>query len=131
MDFIINETGERKTLHYIDARTGVDCIGDIIGNSGAIGDYIQEDIDEDTLRSTYRINQADFNWWDEYITHAQEDEEELAKYREELDQMDEYTGQSAIDDIISHHYCPIDMESEHAEWQAVFQVIREELGTDQ
>lgn len=129
MEFIINETGERKELHYIDAETGVDCINDVIGNSGAIGDYIQEDIDEDTLRSTYRINKADFEWWEEYITHAQEDAEELARLREELDQRDEYTGQSAIDDIVARCYGPIDMESEHDEWQRVFEAIREELGS--
>lgn len=128
MYFIINETGERKDLHYIDAKTGVDCIGDIIGNSGAIGDYIQEDIDEDTLRSTYRINREDFEWWADYITHAQEDAEELARLRDEFDKRDEYTGQSAIDDIISRYYGPIDMEGEHDEWQRVFEIIRDTLG---
>lgn len=130
MNFIINETNEREELHYIDATTGVDCIGDIIGDSGAIGDYIQEDIDEDTMRSTYRINREDFEWWVDYITHAQEDAEELARLREELDQRDEYTGKSAIDDIITRYYGPIDMEGEHDAWKRVFEIIREELGNE-
>lgn len=119
MDFIINETGERKELHYIDADTGVDCIRDII--SVAIGDYItydeEADDEEDEL---YRISQADYDWWDEYITHAQEDEEELASL------LDEYEdGKSAIDDIINRYYAPIDMEDEHRQWQKVFEIIRD------
>ena len=124
MEFIINGTNERKELRYIDARTGVDCIGDVIGNSGAIGDYITYDEDAEA----YRINQEDYEWWDEYITHAQEDAEELARLREEFDQRDDYTGQSAIDGIVSRYYAPIDMEAEHSEWQQIFEIIREELG---
>lgn len=124
MDFIINETGKREELHYIDAKTGVDCIGDVIGNSGAIGDYITYDEDAEV----YRINRADYDWWETYITHAQEDAEELARLRDELDQRDEYTGKSAIDDIITRCYGPIDMEGEHDAWQRVFEIIREALG---
>lgn len=124
MEFIINGTNERKELHYIDARTGVDCINDVIGNSGAIGDYITYDEDA----GVYRINQEDYEWWDEYITYAQEDAEELARLREEFDQRDEYTGQYAIDGIVSRHYAPIDMDAEHSEWQRVFDIIREALG---
>ncbi len=124
MEFIINGTNERKELHYIDARTGVDCINDVIGNSGAIGDYITYDEDA----GVYRINQEDYEWWDEYITQAQEDAEELARLREEFDQRDEYTGQYAIDGIVSRNYAPIDMDAEHSEWQRVFEIIREELG---
>lgn len=127
MKFLINETDERKELCYIDAATGVDYINDTIGNSGAIGDYIIYDEDAEA----YRINRADYEWWNEYITRAQEDAEELARLREELDQRDEYTGQSAIDSIISEYYAPIDMESEHDEWKRVFEIIREELGTDE
>lgn len=124
MEFVINGTNERKELHYIDARTGVDCINDVIGNSGAIGDYITYDEDA----GVYRINQEDYEWWDEYITYAQEDAEELARLREELDQRDEYTGQYAIDGIVSRNYAPIDMDAEHSEWQRVFDIIREALG---
>lgn len=124
MYFIINETGERKELNYIDAKTGVDCINDVIGNSGAIGDYIAYDQDADA----YRINRDDYDWWDTYITHAQEDAEELARLREELDRRDEYTGRSAIDDIISRYYAPLDMEGEHDAWKRVFEIIRETLG---
>lgn len=124
MYFIINETGERKELHYIDSKTGVDCINDVVGNSGAIGDYIIYDADSEA----YRINREDYDWWSEYITHAQEDAEELARLRDELDQRDECTGQSAIDDIISRDYAPIDMEGEHDEWKRVFEIIRDTLG---
>lgn len=124
MYFLIKETGERKELHYIDADTGVDCINDIIGNSGAIGDYIIYDDEAEA----YWIDQGSYNWWDEYITHAQEDEQELDRLRDEYDQRDECTGQSAIDDIISRYYAPIDMDSEHNEWGRVFDIIRDELG---
>lgn len=125
MEFVINETGERKELNYIDINTGVDCINDIIGNSGAIGDYIIYDEEAEA----YRINQEGYDWWDEYITHAEEDAEELAELREELDQRDE-DGVSAIDEIIARHYGPADMEGEHREWQNVFAIIREELGDE-
>lgn len=125
MEFIINETGERKELHYIDAETGVDCINDVIGNSGAVGDYI---IYDDEVEA-YRIDRDSYDWWDEYITHAQEDAEELAELREELDQRDE-DGVSAIDEIIARHYGPADMEGEHREWKNVFAIIREELGDE-
>lgn len=117
MDFIINETGEKRELHYIDADTGVDCIRDLI--SGAIGEYItydeEADDEEDEL---YRISQADYDWWDEYITHAQEDAEELASLRDEYDK-------SVIDDIIHRYYAPNDMEDEHRQWQQVFEIIRD------
>lgn len=127
MKFLINETGELQELHYIDEKTGVDCIDDVIGNSGAIGDYITYDEDDEA----YRINQADYDWWDTYITQAQEDAEKLARLRERFDQRDEYTGKSAIDDMITRYYGPIDMEGEHDAWQRVFEIIREELGGDE
>lgn len=76
MYFIINETGERKELHYIDTKTGGDRINDVIGNSGAIGDYIIYDDEAEA----YRISLADYEWWAEYIAaHAQEGADE-SKY---------------------------------------------------
>ena len=54
MVFVINETGEHKELHYI-TENGVDCVQDIIGNSGAIGREIKHDREE----KVYRVNQAD------------------------------------------------------------------------
>ena len=132
MDFIINETGEKRELHYIDADTGVDCIRDII--SVAIGDYITYDEeDDDEEDELYRISQADYDWWDEYITNAQEDAEELASLREEFDRFDsrDETGRTAIDDIILRYFAPLDMEDEHRKWQLVFEIIRETFGAEE
>lgn len=73
MVFVINETGEHKELHYI-TENGVDCVQDIIGNSGAIGREIKHDREE----KVYRVNQADFDWWEVYLANCQKDWEELS-----------------------------------------------------
>ena len=54
MEFIINETGELKELTIIDSKTGVDWSSDLIGNSGAVGDYIHYD----DAAGAYSIGQA-------------------------------------------------------------------------
>ena len=64
MKFIINETGNLEKLTIIDAKTGMDWSSDLIGNSGAVGDYIHYD-DAD---GAYRIGHEVFVWWAEYIT---------------------------------------------------------------
>lgn len=55
MKFIINETGKQEELSIIDTKTGMDWSNDLIGNSGAVGQYIEYDDVEDA----YRINQYD------------------------------------------------------------------------
>lgn len=124
MIFTINETGKLEELHYIDIHTGIDCIDDIIGNTGAIGNYIIYNNGD----NTYHISQEAFEWWEQYIFYAQEDAEELNFLRMKFDRRDENTGASAIDEIISRFYAPIDMEGEHDAWLEIFKIIREELG---
>lgn len=123
MKFIINETGCIQELRLIDAKTGIDCLNDVVGNSGAIGNNIIYDEEAEA----YRIDQEDFEWWERYIAQTEKDAEELKLLREEFDHTDERTGTSVIDDIISRYYDPIDMESEHYEWERVFKIIRDTL----
>ena len=77
MKIVIRETGERKTLSLIDPATGVDWVQDLIGNSGAIGDYIHYDDEADA----YVMSQGDYEWWEEYIRLAQRDDDELRRLR--------------------------------------------------
>jgi hypothetical protein len=85
MTFKIKETGEIKTLTYIDCNTGVDGISDLIGNSGAIGQYIEEDEEQEGV---YSISQANFDWWEDYIDDAESDDQELYDLRDEYNNDD-------------------------------------------
>lgn len=112
MKFLINETKEHKTLSIID-QNGVDWTDDLIGNTGAIGDYIQYDEDEEA----YRISQGDFDWWEEYINNAEADEEELMELLKDYDGEYVYT---IIDDYLdSDNY-----ELHHLQMQAAFTAIK-------
>jgi hypothetical protein len=117
MVFVINETGEHKELHYI-TENGVDCVQDIIGNSGAIGREIKHDREE----KVYRVNQADFDWWEVYLANCQKDWEELSSL---------YTlyGRDAVEEIIIREDPGhIDYDQEHEHYQKVLAIIRKELG---
>lgn len=73
MDFRIKETSEIKTLSYVNCDTGIDGVGDLIGNSGAIGQYIHRDDDD-----MYIISSDDYDWWADYISDTQSDDQELS-----------------------------------------------------
>lgn len=89
MDVIINETGKREELTLIDAKTGQDMSGDIIGNSGAVGDYIAYDDAE----GCYRMSQEDYQWWADYLSMT-------ARYNDQLNELRDKYG-PAVDDIIA------------------------------
>lgn len=119
MKFIINETGKHEELSIIDTKTGMDWSNDLIGNSGAVGQYIEYDDVEDA----YRINQEDFDWWSEYIAMYE-------RYQEELDSLKAQYGSDAVDDIISRSdlWLGNDYNEHERELQAQIDAIREELG---
>lgn len=119
MKFVINETGKHEELSIIDTKTGMDWINDLIGNSGAVGQYIEYDDAEDA----YRINQEDFDWWSEYIAMYE-------RYQEELDSLKAQYGSDAVDDIISRSelWLGNDYNEHERELQAQIDAIREELG---
>ena len=62
MKFEINGTGEEKELTLTD-QNGVDWAEEIIGNSGAIGDYIKPN----SYSGLYEIDQDNFDWWVTYF----------------------------------------------------------------
>ena len=63
MKFIINETGEERELHFYHPSSPEDMADDLIGNSGAVGDYIKS-IPGD---NQYSISEEDYQWWAEYL----------------------------------------------------------------
>jgi len=67
----IEELGDIEELTYIDARSGVDCTMDFIGNTGAFGREFQWDDKEEV----YVISVEDYNWWFYVITEQEEMDE--------------------------------------------------------
>ena len=119
MKFIINETGNLEKLTIIDAKTGMDWSSDLIGNSGAVGDYIHYD----DAAGAYSIGQEDFDWWAEYISMYE-------RYQEKLDALKEKYGADAVDNIITRHelWLGNDYTAHEQELQAQLDAIREDLG---
>lgn len=114
MKMIINETGEHKTLSIIDQATGVDWANDLIGNSGAIGEYINYDEDAEA----YRIDHDNYDWWADYIDTLEADEAELAGLRENYDSD---TIQAALNEAFAGIN---DYDDHHGAYQAAFAAIR-------
>jgi hypothetical protein len=104
MQVVIRETGERRTLSYVDPATRTDWVLELIGGSGAIGDYIEHDAKADV----YVMGQADYAWWAEYIRLAQQDEDELYYLRHRYgnivdDIWREEWAQINVGDYDAHH----------------------------
>ena len=119
MEFIINETGKLEELTIIDPQTGMDWSNDLIGNSGAVGQYIQYDDAEDA----YRINQEDFDWWAEYISMYK-------RYQDELASLKEQYGADAINDVLVRPELSLsnDYNAHEQELQTIVEIIHNELG---
>ena len=115
MEIIINETGEREELTIIDRKTGQDMAADIIGNSGAVGDYITiED-------GVYSMSAENYQWWSDYL-------DMLSRYNERLDDLREQYG-PAVDDIISRPelWLGEDYNQHEQELQAQINAVLDEL----
>lgn len=123
MKFIINETNAYEEIQYLDEKTGIEWTSHIIFETGAVDESV---IKYDEEKEAYRINQDDFDWWNEYFTHKSEDEEKLEELREKYEKIDPITGRSNIDDIIIEHFKnESDLEREHQIWQKIFEKIEE------
>lgn len=115
MEIIINETGKREELTIIDRKTGQDMAADIIGNSGAVGDYITiED-------GVYSMSAENCQWWSDYL-------DMLSRYNERLDDLREQYG-PAVDDIISRPelWLGEDYNQHEQELQAQINAVLDEL----
>lgn len=115
MEIIINETGKREELTIIDRKTGQDMAADIIGNSGAVGDYI-------TIEGgVYSMSAENYQWWSDYL-------DMLSRYNERLDDLREQYG-PAVDDIISRPelWLGEDYNQHEQELQAQINAVLDEL----
>ena len=119
MKFVINETDAREELTIIDPKTGMDWSNDLIGNSGAMGDYIHYDTGADA----YRISQEDYAWWAGYVSM-------YGRYQDELTSLKEQYGADAVDDIISRPELSLsdDYNAHERELRAQLDAVRFELG---
>ena len=69
LNVLIKETNQVKSLSIIDPKTGVDYIGDFIGNTGAFSREFEK-IENDTAE--YQTTEGDFEWWENVVATAQE-----------------------------------------------------------
>ena len=115
MEIIINETGKREELTIIDRKTGQDMAADIIGNSGAVGDYITIE------NGVYSTSAENYQWWSNYL-------DMLSRYNEQLDDLREQYG-PAVDDIISRPelWLGEDYNQHEQELQAQINAVLDEL----
>ena len=88
MKFIINETGSYEELVIRDINE-IDWTNELIGNAGAIGNYVTYDEEAEA----YRINQDDFDWWSHYI-------DMYTHYLDQVKYLYERHGESDVDYLI-------------------------------
>lgn len=112
---IIKETGERKELNCYDVNSRVDCTEEIIGNSGAVGDYIEFD------DGAYIMSEDNYNWWADYLDKWQDDQKAIDELAEEI-------GRDYFQDLIyslnMDPYGP-DYNSHHDDVADMLRIIRE------
>ena len=122
MKFIINETCAEMELHFYRPNTAEDLADELIGNSGAIGDYITP-IPGDTV---YSISADDFRWWSEYMDMA-------SKREDQLDSLREHFGAGEVDDIIAAQglYLGPDYTQHAQEYADMVQAILAAFGVDE
>ena len=118
MKFIINETGEERELHFYHPSSPEDMADDLIGNSGAVGDYIKS-IPGD---NQYSISEEDYQWWAEYLEMA-------GRWEDQLDELRERYGADAVADVIARQGLELgpDYNQHEHEYADMVQAVREAL----
>lgn len=118
MTVLIKETGKKAELTIVNRKTGLDWSNDLIGSSGAIGQYINYDAECDA----YRTSQDDYDWWTNYI-------EMYTRYETALGSLIEQYGEDAVNDIILRPELTLsdDYDNHAQELQAQLDAIRDEL----
>ena len=96
MEFRIKGTNEIVELKVYD-KNGVEWTRDLIGGSGALGDYIHWDENDEI----YVISQDDYDWWVNYIKEYEEGEGEFKKLKRDLHQKYDW---EQVNDILSTEY---------------------------
>lgn len=118
MKFVIRETGEERELHYYRPNITEDMADDLIGSSGAVGDYIQAIPGGDQ----YSISMEDYHWWEEYLAMA-------GRWEDQLDELRERYGADAVADIIARQGLELgpDYSQHEYEYADMVQAVRESL----
>ena len=102
-------TNEETELSYSNSSDPyIDGAQDIIGNAGGLHYNCEED--------RYEMDADEIDWWDEYLTNAQDDAEQAAEL------VSEY-GDDAWE-IIEDALTGVEMSDEHAAYQSAFDEIK-------
>jgi len=113
MNIRIIENGEMKDLTIRDSNN-IEWTYDLLGNNNAT--VYNEGLE------VHEMSQEDFDWWEEYISNHENDEEQLVELAEELN-IDE---QIIRDRIIEDTALSTDLVDEHSIKQNVFEEIKKE-----
>lgn len=118
MKFIINETGEERELHYSRPGTSEDMVDDLIGNSGAVGDYIKAIPGSDC----YSISMENYQWWADYIEMA-------GRWEDQLDELRKLHGVEAVADAIAQSGLELgaDYNQHDQEYEMMVDAVRDIL----
>lgn len=115
MDVIIKETGEHKQLTLSWPGSAGDWADEIIGQSGAVGTYIDRDDD-----GTYHMDHDSYQWWEQYLSDMADDLATCAELSEQY-------GKELVDEIVFEEFDGInDYDLHHAAYARAFSRIREE-----
>jgi hypothetical protein len=73
MKITIKDSGKAETLALIDPKTGVNWIGDFVGNTGATSDgqFVFDDDPESPSYYTYLCSQDTYDWWQSIVKQQQ------------------------------------------------------------
>lgn len=103
MKVYVKESGEFKSLEFIDPRTGANNARDLIGNYGALDDG---QFEYDPELELYTCTGETFDWWDKVLTELEAAEERILEVKEEypeyVEQINEVT-QAATDTDLEYH----------------------------
>lgn len=119
----IRETGEIKELSFTDIKTGIDCTNDIVGNTGAFTDGT---FAYNAAGEVYDVDSENFDWWKEYLTNLENDEEDIQSLFNDLGE--KYDNEE-FENIKTEFYDGIydcDMDQEHEMKQELISATRRE-----
>lgn len=96
-------------------------VEDLIGNSGAVGDYIKSIPGSDC----YSISMEDYTWWADYIEMA-------GRWEDQLDELRERYGAGNVADVIARHGLELgpDYTQHDREYEEQVQAVRDILEDD-
>lgn len=119
MKVIIIETNEERELHYYRPGIAEDMADELIGNSGAVGDYISPIPGS----NCYSISQEAYQWWADYFEMA-------GRWECRLDALREQFGADAVADVVSRLGLELgaDYNQHEQEYQEMVQAVLDELG---